>query len=167
MEEPEPSLINRRKYFVEKFQVLSEPPDEEEEDTLYCGTPGLSGNLVMLKSGLIAAVDEERDANTIQVSDPTTGDDGPWDIVRTFNGHTDSVKVLLEVEDGILISGSRDRSMRVWSLEDGKCLNIIQTPSSVDFMAKLPNGSIMYMTECNNCQCFVAETWMSRLGFSL
>lgn len=48
-----------------------------------------------------------------------------------LDGHTDSVysvEAIPEVE--YIISGSKDKTIRVWNLEDGKCIRVINGHSN-------------------------------------
>ena len=47
-------------------------------------------------------------------------------ILRTFEGHTDSVFCLSDMGDGHLLSGSADRTARIWNIETGVCERVLQ-----------------------------------------
>ncbi|OCF39328.1 hypothetical protein I317_06863 [Kwoniella heveanensis CBS 569] len=47
------------------------------------------------------------------------------DLIRTFSGHTDLVRsVVVDVENGIVFSGSYDKTIRMWDLKTSECIRV-------------------------------------------
>ncbi|MGZ6330354.1 MAG: putative nucleotidyltransferase substrate binding domain-containing protein [Parachlamydiaceae bacterium] len=46
--------------------------------------------------------------------------------VQTLKGHTDEVRALAPLGDGILASGSIDKTIKVWDLQSGSCLKTLK-----------------------------------------
>jgi WD40 repeat protein len=75
--------------------------------------------------------------------------------LRTISGHTDDVHSLAITPDGqMLISGSRDKTIRLWSLPDG---NHIKTFDSdhITCLAISPNGKIL----ASGSNCYNIHLW--------
>ena len=84
----------------------------------------------------------------------STGSDVPWlwslrrlpaivhsACIRTFEGHTGFVSAVAVLQDGRAISGSTDRTIRLWDLETGSCLRTIYGHAArVGGVAVLPDG---------------------------
>jgi WD40 repeat protein len=53
-----------------------------------------------------------------------------------MNGHTDSVMgvIVPKEEQNIIVSGSLDKTIRVWSLKDGSALRVIKTNMMIVMM---------------------------------
>jgi WD40 repeat protein len=50
-----------------------------------------------------------------------------WELIQTFKGHTDYVATGLFTPDGFLaITTSSDKTVRVWDIQSGKCLRVIE-----------------------------------------
>ncbi|OJA10510.1 hypothetical protein AZE42_01701 [Rhizopogon vesiculosus] len=46
---------------------------------------------------------------------------GPWDPVKTFEGHEDTIFAIAAFPDGKrIVTGSVDKTIRIWRLEDGR-----------------------------------------------
>jgi len=80
--------------------------------------------------------------------------------VKTFEGHTEAVNSLFEVEeDGVLVSGSDDCTIRVWNMR-GECLNVFVTTSMVYCLAVLKDGSFLHASGKFKTM-FVSKTWLT------
>ncbi len=63
---------------------------------------------------------------------------------HTLSGHTSSVYCMAVLPDGRIISGSNDKTLRVWDAESGQCLNTLSGHTSyVSCVAVLPDGRII------------------------
>ena len=47
-----------------------------------------------------------------------------YEFIRTFNGHEDEVRGVVEISDEKIVSCSRDHTIRIWDLNSGECLEI-------------------------------------------
>jgi WD40 repeat protein len=65
-------------------------------------------------------------------------------LVRTLKGHTKNVTCIDMTPDGKLaISGSRDRTLRVWNLQDGECLRTLEGHTDeVTSVSITPDGKL-------------------------
>jgi len=45
---------------------------------------------------------------------------------QILRGHTDTIHCVVELENGWLASTGRDRSIRIWSLVDGQCVQVLE-----------------------------------------
>ena len=66
-------------------------------------------------------------------------------VLKTLKGHTDEVTCLAINPNGqVLASGSRDRTIRLWSLPDGTALQVLKGHiSDVTCLAISPNGQVL------------------------
>ncbi len=73
---------------------------------------------------------------------------GLWDVrtgqkLRSFDGHAQQVQALDVSRDGrCLVSSSRDGTLRVWNIADGRCLRIISDAGGDD-IAIAPDGTTL------------------------
>ena len=72
-----------------------------------------------------------------------------WDregnLKQTLFGHTYYVYSLAQLDNGLLVSGSADNTLRVWNIEEGKQLQIYsQIKIGIYKVALLPNGDLIY-----------------------
>ena len=64
--------------------------------------------------------------------------------MRVLNGHTDTVWKLIVNRNGQLISGSYDKSIKVWNTEDGTIFKTLNGHSDhVTSLALLKDGSLV------------------------
>jgi WD40 repeat protein len=54
-----------------------------------------------------------------------------WKCIRLLNGHTDNVYCLRINLAGHLVSGSKDKSLRIWNVETGECTRVVQTDACI------------------------------------
>lgn len=71
-----------------------------------------------------------------------------WDIEtenvdKTLIGHTETVKALVELENGLLASGSDDKTVRIWKVETGQLLHTYSYNNPICALAVLPNGFLI------------------------
>jgi WD40 repeat protein len=61
--------------------------------------------------------------------------------IRTLAGHSNTITSLQFSPDSArLCSGSADKTMRVWNVNDGTAVGMAETPSGIDAVAWLPDG---------------------------
>ena len=48
------------------------------------------------------------------------------DTLAFLQGHTDHLRTLIQLNNGNLLSSSRDETIRIWNLETKTCLNVIK-----------------------------------------
>ena len=68
-----------------------------------------------------------------------------WTVQRTLTGHTDAVSsVAITPDGGTLVSGSADRTIKVWRLSDGALLRTLTGYTSiVHSVAISPDGGTL------------------------
>jgi WD40 repeat protein len=54
-----------------------------------------------------------------------------WKCIRVLYGHTNNVYCLRVNLAGQLVSGSKDKSIRIWNVDTGECIRVIQTDSCI------------------------------------
>lgn len=65
-------------------------------------------------------------------------------LAKTFNGHNDQVRALVLAADGkTAFSGSTDRTIRVWTVADGKQTRQLNAPIPVLALALAPDGQTL------------------------
>jgi WD40 repeat protein len=89
-------------------------------------------SLLLLSGGLLASSSIEGD---IAIQDPRTGEK-----IYTLIGHTEKVPALVE-HTGFLVSGSGDKTIRVW--KDGDCFLVIHFDTSIHSLCSLPDGKMI------------------------
>lgn len=68
--------------------------------------------------------------------------------VRTLKGHKAAVRCIEFLDDGTLISGGNDSTLRIWDLREGKLLETIPAEAPVTDVSAAPGGKqIVYCTE--------------------
>ena len=79
----------------------------------------------------------------------------PW---RVFEGHEESV-TCLDVDEEVLVSGSLDRSVRVWSLESSKLLRVLRREGSPIVTIRLLSDRLLWWAKSGNFQIFSWKTY--------
>ncbi|MGJ3248688.1 MAG: NB-ARC domain-containing protein [Elainellaceae cyanobacterium] len=87
------------------------------------------------------------DDQHIQLWDLSAGE-----LIRTFEGHTDSVLGLVfDANRDILISSSIDATIRLWELDTGRCLQVLRGhESTVRSLALTPDGQMLASGSTDN-----------------
>eukprot|EP01102_Stenamoeba_stenopodia_P022898 TRINITY_DN9710_c0_g1_i1.p1 TRINITY_DN9710_c0_g1~~TRINITY_DN9710_c0_g1_i1.p1 ORF type:complete len:349 (-),score=30.65 TRINITY_DN9710_c0_g1_i1:34-1080(-) len=106
-------------------------------------------NVLELKNGLIAC--GEKSDIKIWKRDVSN-----WSCIRTLVGHKYSVRNLIEVDNGLLVSGSNDRTIRVWRERDATCLTVFTSTEKIRCLLLLRDGSLIY----GDRKFFLAKTWI-------
>ena len=67
------------------------------------------------------------------------------DLLRTFEGHTDLVRtVAVDLNLGVIVSGSYDRTVRMWDMRTGQCLKrVINGDLSLVFGVAMKAGRVI------------------------
>lgn len=65
-------------------------------------------------------------------------------LLRTLNGHTQSVLGLARLSDRCLASVSRDRALRIWDWQSGRCLHVVDSAHAAALLSvvALDDGTI-------------------------
>ncbi|OGT08747.1 MAG: hypothetical protein A2X78_02440 [Gammaproteobacteria bacterium GWE2_37_16] len=66
----------------------------------------------------------------ISIWDPKSGKH-----LQTLNGHTNLIRHLTLLPNGLLASGSDDGTVRVWDMQSGRCLRVLRTDSKAEVYA--------------------------------
>ncbi|PCI36007.1 MAG: hypothetical protein COB50_05195 [Thiotrichales bacterium] len=68
--------------------------------------------------------------------------------LKTLSGHSDSVRSLVALDNGMLASGSNDGTIKLWEISSGKCLRTLTGHSNyVESLVALDNGMLASGTE--------------------
>lgn len=110
----------------------------EQPANVQLQTTGLGGIAadadVNTEKGLVAFGTRE---NLISVRSLADGKE-----VRKLEGHTGSVNgVALSADGAQLVSGSADKTLRVWSLESGEIVRQLETPAPIHDLCLTPDGT--------------------------
>ena len=71
-----------------------------------------------------------------------------YNCVRTFAGHTDSVRSLAVMENQNIVSGSEDKTIKIWSQSTGECLHTLNGHTGVvNGVAVLPTNEIVSVSD--------------------
>ena len=54
-----------------------------------------------------------------------------FDCVRDLNGHTKYVNYVIRIDNGEILSVSRDGTLKTWNMNTGECLQTIETEFSM------------------------------------
>jgi len=101
------------------------------------------------KSGLIASCSDDK---SIMLWNRTSGE-----CVRSLLGHSDCINWLVEVEDGVIVSGSSDKTVRVWR-ESGDCMNALSASTRITCATGLRDGSLLY--GLGKDAIYISKSWM-------
>jgi len=104
---------------------------------------------IELADGTIASASHDE---TIRLWNRHTGES-----CGVLKGHAGSVLSLVEVEDGILVSGGTD-GVRVWRTSTGVCLNSFEMKNVYRVLC-LSDGSLAYCTSGEG-RVFITDTWL-------
>src|SRR4029079_8061808 len=86
-------------------------------------------SIAVTADGAFVAVGEE--TGKIKVYDAKTGQ-----IAKTLQGHTAPVTgVAISADGSKILSGSQDKSCRLWSVAESKEIGIVETPAPVNAVA--------------------------------
>jgi len=91
-----------------------------------------------------------------------------WDIdtaacLRTLRGHSEVIYAVLELSDGTLISGSLDKTIRVWSRGSDYSDLVFDTTEKVMCLEEMRDGSIAIGLGgygCSNPRVEIRRTWL-------
>lgn len=75
-------------------------------------------------------------------------------IYHELCGHAKEIAALAQLPNGLLASGSLDRTIRIWDLETGKCLLIIQTMQPVEYLDVTDDGKLIAGFQHGSFQVF-------------
>ena len=78
--------------------------------------------MIVLKDGTLATSSMD---NTIKLWDTNTGQ-----LIRTLNGHLDTVYSIVELLDQTLASGSGDKLIKIWNPKDGRLIKNLKGHTS-------------------------------------
>ena len=106
-------------------------------------------SLAVSADGKWAAIGEEN--GKIRVFEVAKGQ-----VAKTLEGHTGPATAVRFTADGSkLVSGSQDKSVRIWNLADGKQLGMVETPAPVNAVALLVEEKQIAVGNADN----MIRTW--------
>lgn len=120
----------------------------------------ITAHVAVVKSVLLATVPSGSGVDKVLVTGSFDLTIRLWSLttrryMRIFIGHTKSV-ICLDMNEGQLLSGSCDRSARLWDVYTGNCIHTFQHPSVVTSVRVTPEK---YVTGCEDGVVF---TWDHR-----
>jgi len=84
-----------------------------------------------------------------------------WDVDKgntaEIMGHTKKITSIVELETGVLLSGSEDGTIRAWYINAGRSQCLLLFNNKIHRLSALHNGSIMFIHGTNEL-CF-SKTW--------
>ena len=66
-----------------------------------------------------------------------------WNVKRKLTGHTDWVFKLAISQEDLLISGSYDKSIKVWNIQTGECLNTLNGHTNYVFSLTISQDGLL------------------------
>ena len=80
-------------------------------------------------------------------------------LLRTLTGHSDWVNTVVATDDGRVVSGSKDTTLRIWSLQSGKCERILQGHTdAVNSIALAPGRRIVSASSDKTLRVWQVDT---------
>ena len=73
----------------------------------------------------------------VKVWDPT---DNIWSLVRVYKNHTYGVYSIEYINTDIIATGGDDRTIKIWSINTGQTIRVINTKGYARFLLLFPNG---------------------------
>ena len=89
-------------------------------------------SLKYLSYGFVASSSLDK---TVNIWDPNT-----WSSIQVYNGHTDNVYGLDQIDDDTIVSGSWDKTIHIWKISTGENIRIIPIGQPVNSVRVLLNG---------------------------
>ncbi len=75
--------------------------------------------------------------------------------IKTLTGHTNYVWTVVKINENIIASGSRDSSIKIWSLNAGNCINtLIKQESAIFCIIKFNDVQIV-----SGSRDYTIKTW--------
>ena len=75
---------------------------------------------------------------TVNVWDPNT-----WSSIRVYNGHTDRLFGLDQIDSDTMLSGSQDGTIQIWKISTGETINSINVNTTVYSVRFLLNSNLV------------------------
>jgi WD40 repeat protein len=86
---------------------------------------------------------------------------------RVFEGHLNAVNAVAVLPSGRIVSGSADRTLRVWDVESGACVAILDGHQGpVSAVAVLPDGRVVSGSRDNTLRVWGLESGTSTATFA-
>lgn len=103
-------------------KLASFPHDSVDGGDLYVRSLSFNSS-----DSLFATGSEDNSVRVWDISSLTTSPDAPK-LIQTLKGHTQDVYALEFVDEDRIVSGSGDKTLKLWSVSEGECLATIQSP---------------------------------------
>ena len=91
--------------------------------------------VAVLSNGMIASGGES--PYSISIWNPVTKS-----VVKTFIGHTNNIQTLIQIKNGLVLSGSKDKTIKVWNISNQTFSKSLLLASGVQVLTELSNNLI-------------------------
>jgi WD40 repeat protein len=138
---------------ISDYDLVANEPDLSLQRALRLSIPALSRDWTHLPSqlmGRLREIEEPRiqallekasaEPGTARLCPQTASLTPPGPLLQTFADHTDKVMALAVLPDGRALSGSDDRTLRLWDLRSGESRVLTSHTDWVRALAVLPDG---------------------------
>ena len=110
----------------------------DENQASVCSVAFLDGGRELAWVGLDTPHNPGPNGATIRISDVRTGT-----LRQQLSGHENTVSALIPLPDGKLISGSADRTVRLWDLKTAREIGKVRVPGWAQSLSLSPDGSTL------------------------
>jgi len=101
-----------------------------------------------------------------------------WDetgtVLQTFSGHSNEIRRLIELKSDVVVSGSNDKTLKMWKLSTGECLRTLSFHNGwVNGLEKMKDGVfvsgstdrkiVVWFEKGNSIETYQSESWITAM----